>query len=421
MNIIFSDQDFPFSIQKSIFLAGPSPRNNSVFDWKIKAIRHLEDMGYDGTVFLPIIHKIFLKNYFEYCQENDYSTKLISQAQYDEMTKDSQPAVWDYDNQVQWECKARNMADVNLFWVERYIKKDMPGFTTNIEFGEDLDCGKMVYGRPDDAEKCNYLDKRVDLNEIQRYNTLEDTIGAAIKMVGSGSYREAGEVYIPLLIWNTQEFQNWYSHVKKADNRLDFAELKYIHTIPVRNGGVTQHILFAFIMNVHVWIAQEERVKYNEFIFSRKDISTIIPIYEDESGQKHIVLIKEFRTPVNNTDGYVWELPGGSSFKPGVDPKENAAKELGEETGLFIKDVHRFIELPVRQLVATLSIHRAHPYLVHLNREEFEFLCEQKEALGEVQDTERTYVKVVAMKDLFHTPIDHSMLGMIFEAVNYAQ
>ncbi len=414
MNIIFSDQAFPQQITKSIFLAGPSPRSAEVFDWKILAVSYLEDSGYDGTIFLPIISHVFLEKYHEYRVSQSKETQLISYDEYIRMK--NVPKVWHYDNQIEWEIKARKMADVNLFWVPRDMKGGMPALTTNIEFGEDIYCGKLVYGRPEEAEKCKYLDKRVEMNHQVFYHTLEDTINEAVRFVGAGAFRQDGEVFVPLMIWQTQEFQSWYTSMKQAGNRLDFAQLKYIHNIVFKKDNKMHAVLFAFIMDVHVWIEKEQRLKSNEFILSRKDISTVVPYYRDKDGEEYIVLVKEFRSPVNNADGYVWELPGGSSVKPGVDPKANAQKEMEEETGLHISDISRFKEMPARQLVATLSIHRAHPYFIELNKDEFNYLRQQTKAHGEVDDTEQTFVTVVPINELFEKPIDSSMLGMIFEA-----
>ena len=45
-----------------------------------------------------------------------------------------------------------------------------------------------------------------------------------------------------------------------------------------------------------------------------------------------IIVIKEYRSPCRNQSGFVYELPGGSSFKPNTDVYQTAADELFEET-----------------------------------------------------------------------------------------
>jgi hypothetical protein len=416
MNIIFSDQGFPKQITKSLFLAGPSPRDSNVFDWKFEAVSKLEDKKFDGTIFVPIISKVFLKGYFEYRKSINKQTSLIDEDIYNSIFISNQK--WNYDNQVEWEIKARNMADINLFWVDRDINGGMPGFTTNIEFGEDLSCGKMIYGRPDKSDKCNYLDKRIALNKKLKFNDLDSILNESLNILGDGAYRENGEVHIPLLIWNTLEFKNWYENLKISGNSLIFANLKSIQFIPVKKGSDYEHFLFSFMMDVHIWIEKEQRLKSNEFIFSRKNISTVVSMFTDKDNSEFICLVKEFRASGNNKEGYVYELPSGSSFQKNIDPKINAQKEMYEETGLSINDYSRFIELPNRQLVATLSIHQAQPYAISLTQDEFNFLKNQTLPQGETNDSEVTFVEIVNLKDIFNLPIDSSMLGMIFEGVS---
>ena len=164
MKLVFSDHKVPKNITKSIFLAGPSPREKDVADWRHDAVKYLESIKFDGTVFLPVP-----KNRF---YGDDDSTG------------------WTYDEQVAWECECRALADINLFWVPRDIKGRMPAFATNIEFGEDLASGKIVYGRPATAEKCRYFDKRFIDMGLPFFETLEDTIDHAVSLLGDGAVRE---------------------------------------------------------------------------------------------------------------------------------------------------------------------------------------------------------------------------------------
>lgn len=41
MHLVFSDQAIPTEITKSVFLAGPSPRDKSVNDWRFEALEFL--------------------------------------------------------------------------------------------------------------------------------------------------------------------------------------------------------------------------------------------------------------------------------------------------------------------------------------------------------------------------------------------
>jgi len=105
----------------SVFLAGPSPRNSETESWRPKAIDILKSLNYSGDVFAP------------------------------------EPFGGSFEFQLGWELRALQDVEVIVFWVPRYMPK-MPGLTTNVEFGMFLNSGKIIYGRPDDAEHCSYLD-----------------------------------------------------------------------------------------------------------------------------------------------------------------------------------------------------------------------------------------------------------------------
>ena len=143
MIINYSDQDV-IKGKKSIFLAGPTPRENNIESWRKYACKYLEDIGFNGIVYVP-----------------EYS-------------------IWkpkeDYTDQVLWEREALSNATIIAFWIPRKLP-DMPAFTTNVEFGYWLHTGKVLYGRPNDARKIKYLDwlYEVDMNK-KPYNSLEELL-----------------------------------------------------------------------------------------------------------------------------------------------------------------------------------------------------------------------------------------------------
>lgn len=110
---------------KSIFLAGPTPRGEDVKSWRSDACRILDELGFDGVVYVP-----------------EYSTWKPKK---------------DYVDQALWEREALTNSTVILFWIPRKLP-DMAAFTTNVEFGYWLHSGKVVYGRPEVAAKNKYLD-----------------------------------------------------------------------------------------------------------------------------------------------------------------------------------------------------------------------------------------------------------------------
>ena len=124
---------------------------------------------------------------------------------------------------------------------------------------------------------------------------------------------------------------------------------------------------------------KENRVKSNECVFSRYDISTVLLYRKRATLQdSQIIVVKEFRSPVSNTSGYVWELPGGSSLTE-VDYKELAREEVEEETGFTLKNKDRLKPHDVRQLMATMSAHKAHLFSVELTEEELEYFKSSSE------------------------------------------
>lgn len=137
--------------KKSIFLAGPTPRDENTISWRIDVCDRLEKLGFDGVVYNP-----------EYSSWKPKSS---------------------YIDQAEWEREALTEATVILFWIPRDLK-DMPAFTTNVEFGYWLHTGKVIYGRPDDSVKNKYLDwlYKVDYNK-EPFNDLDELLKEAIKMV----------------------------------------------------------------------------------------------------------------------------------------------------------------------------------------------------------------------------------------------
>ena len=131
MEVNYSNQEVILA-KKSIFLAGPTPRDKAVHSWRPYAIKLLREIGFDGVVYVP-----------------EYSTGEPLQ-EYD----DSQI---NFEKQIAWEWKALDQAGAILFWIPRNLK-DMPAFTTNIEFGLFVKEDRTFYGRPDNAELISYLD-----------------------------------------------------------------------------------------------------------------------------------------------------------------------------------------------------------------------------------------------------------------------
>ena len=150
MRVSFSDE-VVLKGKKSIFLAGPTPREEKVASWRVDAVKKLEELGFDGVVFVP-----------------EYSTWVPKT---------------NYVDQTNWEREALTEATVILFWIPRSLP-DMPGFSTNVEFGYWLHSKKVIYGRPDGAPKTKYLDwlYKTDYNE-EPFNDLDKLLEYAVEII----------------------------------------------------------------------------------------------------------------------------------------------------------------------------------------------------------------------------------------------
>ena len=134
----------------SIFLAGPTPREDGVDSWRPEALELLNKHGFTGGVFIP----------------EDRGAERYA----------------DYDGQINWEWDGLDAANVIIFWVPRELTK-MPAFTTNVEFGLYAASGKCVLGYPEGTPKNRYLHAVAEKYGMPVVHTLEDTIKEALKLL----------------------------------------------------------------------------------------------------------------------------------------------------------------------------------------------------------------------------------------------
>lgn len=422
MRVVYAQQPFPDEWFSAVFLGGPTPRGEGVESWRPQALEHLRAAGFTGVVLVP----------------------------------EPEDGVWvkgpdAYLRQVEWEKQGLELADVILFWVPRDMDT-MPALTTQVEFGRYVTSGKVILGAPPWAASVKYLAwMQADVNALGMHDSLEGTVRASLARIedltqvradkpavdadalapgAEGTcapvVRRGGERAVPLHVWMTASFQAWHQAQRGAGNRLDDARLLW-HFAP---GGR----VFAWALWVKVWIAAEERHKENEFVLARTDISTVV-LYQswmpdqgtyNVAGLRNtllateVVLVREFRSPARTLDGYIRELPGGSSLKPGHDPLRVASDEVHEETGLIVP-ADRFRALGSRQVAGTLSSHHAHLFAAELTASEMaqaRKVATANKVHGVVEDSERTFVEVTTLGRLLaEGTVDWSVLGMVAQAV----
>lgn len=373
----------PASFEKSIFLAGPSPRNPQTPSWRPDAIRVLEESGYDGVIFVP-----------EHRSNKWHGDKL---------------------SQMRWEDEYMRVADCILFWIPRNMET-MPALTTNVEFGRWEASGKIVLGAPKAAVKNEYLLHHAYMNGIPVGETLERTVELSLMIAnGAEPFRHNGFREIPTPILQTASFQRWLTAQESAGNKIHHVQ----PLLTFRVGPGRQVVLF-WALHVNMFVTAENRYKKNEVVIARPDVSAVV-LYQRATNldDSIVVLVREYRTTATNSSGYVYEVPSGSNIFNDSNPHEQAIAEVREETSLTI-DSSRMQPHGSRQLVATMSTHHAYMYSVALTDAEIATLREQADKpCGVIGESERTYVHVTTLGEIRSSDnVDWSTLGMILQVLS---
>lgn len=146
----FSNQGSYQGDKRTIFLAGPTTRNNLelITFWRKQVIEYFQEIN-NVCLFIP------------------------------EPSDGNWP---DFDTQVNWELHHLQICDVILFWIPREIQYH-PGFTTNVEFGYWCRDERTIYGRPNDADKIRYLD------HLWNYNRNDQIFNNLYKLLDYAKYK----------------------------------------------------------------------------------------------------------------------------------------------------------------------------------------------------------------------------------------
>lgn len=377
ITVVEARDEMPEKVVRSVFLAGPISREEETQDWREGIILELMEAGFEGVVYNPVA--------------DDYEGK--------------------YDEQVAWEQQMLNAADCILFWVPRDMET-MPALTTNVEFGTFYKSGKVVLAYPEKAPSMDYLATLYEQEYQEKpCHTLKEAAKRVVEMTQEGAEREGGERFVPLLVWNTQQFQGWYDSLINAGNRLDEVKVLWLFKMP------KMRTVFSYVIWVKVWIEEEQRWKENEWVFSRTDIVTTVLIKENN---KEVMLVREYRSPSRTEDGFVRELPGGT-LELGREAEEMAVEELREESDLDISK-SRLTLVGTRQVAGTLCSYTSTVFRCNVTDKEWEKIkikAESGESYGKEEDTEMTYIEVVKVLDLLRGKVecDWATLGMICSSI----
>jgi nucleoside 2-deoxyribosyltransferase len=378
MKAIYVDQPFPDTFHKSLYLAGPTPRETTVSSWRPQALHLLESFGYDGVVFLP---------------ESQDGTRS-----------------GDYDRQVEWELEAMRRSDMILFWVPAE-RETLPAYTTRVEFGLQVHSGKAILGIPQDAFKTRYMEQLAKKYRLAAHHTLEETVEAALATLGGGAERSGVECLIPLDIWRTAHFRQWYLAQTSAGHTLeDIQNVEWVFRV-----GADRAFPLFIALHVAIKVRGEDRIKSNEAVIIRPSMVTVCAYCPgDTRADDRFILVKEYRTSVMNAQGFVFEFPGGSSWQPGDDPMSVAMEEFAQETGIRLTR-ERFQSLERRQIAATMIANEALLVAVRLEPDEMENIVAQQGVIhGNSMETERTAVQVLTRQQIIEGKlVDYATLGQL--------
>lgn len=229
----------------------------------------------------------------------------------------------------------------------------------------------------------------------------------------SEDLRNGGEREVPPEIWCTASFQHWYRAQRNAGNTLEGARLVWTSRVGPGPGAV-----FFWALHVRVRVAAEDRIKDNEIVISRPEVSAVALYRRGPSlDETTVVLVREFRSPASTPDGNVHELPGGSTPHP-ASPLVQAADEVAEEIGLAI-NANRLRPHGSRQVAATVSAHHAHLFSAEITQDELDLLRAMRgRPYGVDRDSERTWIEIATYREIRKGRlVDWATLGMLAEAL----
>jgi hypothetical protein len=249
--------------------------------------------------------------------------------------------------------------------------------------------------------------------------SLDSALKAALeRLERSPDERTGAETLIPLEIWRSLHFREWYRAQRAAGHILeDVQNVEWIFRV-----GPSLYPLY-FALHVSIRVSGEGRVKQNEAVIIRPSISTTCIFSRgDTPSSDRFVIVKEYRTGVMNSRGFVYELAGGASFSDKYDAVQVAINEVREETGIEVTR-ERCRVIGKRQIASTMVANQATLIAVELNNTEMDAI---EKTAGSVhgnmaQESERTYLCVMSRKQIEECDaIDWAVKGMISSAVAYA-
>lgn len=91
----------------------------------------------------------------------------------------------DDNDQIAWEAAHLAVADVIAMWDPQDLET-LSGFTPNVEFGEWLNSGRLLYVHPANASKTSYLDARYRTVNAKQKPPFQQLVGSS--MIGPAGH-----------------------------------------------------------------------------------------------------------------------------------------------------------------------------------------------------------------------------------------
>ena len=376
MSLIGPGGSLPDSWDRSLLLYWSSGRHENWVSWRDVVLGHLEHLGYRGVVFLT---------------EPGSSYSGGSQQ-------------W---RQLEWLTRVGRMSDVILSsWSP---EADSPESLYWLLSSELLNLRKIVLQLD---ERTAGILRSLDIQPLRRIHLVHSERDAAegvLRLLENAARRSGPERAIPLDIWQTSEFRNWYAAQHAAGNELKNADAVWAF----RPGLGYVEPLWYWALHVGVRIHRENRTKVNEPVIGRPDIAaTVLHNRALTVEDTEIVLVREYRVPAIGPGAYVWELPSGSGAA-GRDIVDVAIQECREEVGIDFEP-SRLRYHGKRQLLATMSCHQAHLFSAVLSSAELSQMERSRGIARGVPPNERTFVEFLSVREILARGLlDWSMAGML--------
>ena len=160
VNLIWAREPIPDG--PSVFLAGPTPRRDTVASWRPQVIAAIQ-AAWQGPGPLNVL------------------------------TPESRGGhrAAEYHDQVDWETTGLESATAIMFWIPRDVQT-LPGFTTNVEFGLYARSGRVILGVPPDCpnpERNRYLIWVAQRLGVPVVDTIAATVAKGLDLVTLEAHR----------------------------------------------------------------------------------------------------------------------------------------------------------------------------------------------------------------------------------------